>query len=235
MKNLILNIGFPQALVDYWLLLDSNAKDTALLQMAPFGSNVILAGCKQTVAGANLNIAEGVVFFNGQPMRVAAHTIADFAGSVLIAQQYETTLLTNPKAYGNGSTNEPMLTETKCRFVKKTSETLYVELSQFMPFGVLSIASEGAGYTLENGATFGSFTDEEKLTITLTFDRRLILNGGVAGINMTDVTISGVSNCIHFATLDVAYRPLQAIQFAAYAVGITNSPNISVFVLFPLV
>ena len=47
MKNLILNIGFPQALVDYWLLLDSNAKDTALLQMSPFGSNVILAGCKQ--------------------------------------------------------------------------------------------------------------------------------------------------------------------------------------------
>ncbi|MFA9215428.1 MAG: hypothetical protein ACEQSR_16580 [Candidatus Methylacidiphilales bacterium] len=243
MKNLVLNEGFPQALTDYWLLLDSNTKDAFTLAMKPYAESTILSGCELTVAGANLNIAAGVVYFDGQLMRVAAHSIADYEGAIIIAQRYDTTLLANPKVYGNGSIGEPMLTETKCRFIKKTTEVDYKELKDFLPFGIIAMAKDGAGYNLAAGILWqyedGSpIAEADRLVIKKTIDNKLVFEGFITPNTSNSTTVNGVANCSLLCTLDAAFRPNNSIFFTSYAGVVSGAYSLTpvleyAFVLFP--
>jgi hypothetical protein len=255
MKNLNLQAGYSQVLNDYWLTLQDNTKDALNLLLKQFGNSFILSGCALSDVAGTLHIAAGVVFFDGQIMRVEAHTIATFSGSTIIAESYTSTLTTNPKNYGNGDSDVPMITETYCRFKKRVAESSYVELGSFKPFGagigslltpnfIVAEATSVGGYALASGVNFGldggsTVSVGDRLKFRKTIDNRLLVSGGV-GYNSyaNSATVNGVAFCSLICTLDADFRPAKAVYFANYngIVGgaYANQPVLGEsFVLFP--
>jgi hypothetical protein len=255
MRNLNLVEGFPQILCDYWMILDDNTKDAFKLMMKPFGNALILSGCGLSDVSGTLNIAPGVVFFNDTIMRVEAHTIATYSGATIIAETYTSTLVTNPKSYASGAVDVPLKTETYCRFIKRTTESTYTELGSFKQYGagigalvgannIVKTADYLSGYTLASGVNFdldGGVTvaTGDRLKFKKTLDGRLLVSGGV-GYNTysNSATVNGVPFCSLICTVDVDFRPANAMYFVNYSGGVSgtyaNTPIMGeAFVLFP--
>jgi hypothetical protein len=253
MKKLSISEGFAQMLNDYPLIAQNAAVDGLKAVLHPFGNNIILEGCEVTISGTTHNVAAGVVYFDGEPMRVEAHSVGSMTtGSFLIAERYQITLTNNPKTYKDGNVY-PMIVETMVRFKKKTTESTYVSYADFVSYSrsiatllkpsfVELIANYTNGFTLASGLNWnyedGSpIATGDRLAFKKTIDGRLLLSGYITPNAPNSTTVNGVANCSLILTLDASFRPAKPVYFTTYSGGVSGTYSFNpvldyAFVLF---
>ncbi len=195
---------------------------TALNQLAKgFGSAYFLAGCALSNVGTTWSITAGWAYFNGELMRVPAHSWVDvvaFAGNSFA--YIEVVTVANPIAYANGN-NYDLTRENVLKFKAHTAEPDAVYWFNFKSFaGAIGQVLKGNFTELigipAHGITLSAWAFDDAgdhFTMQKTIDGKLILKGGLNISTGHSATIGGIDYCILLGTLDAAYRPNRTIHF----------------------
>ena len=249
MKKTFITTGGSPIISDYITILQDGTIEALAALVSSFGAYLILQGCVVTIVGTTHTITAGWVFFNGEIIRVPAHSweatsvgiLGGLPNSIAYTEIIETA---NPIPYADGS-NHAMAKETRLKFKEFAAETSPVYFLSFKNLGkaigdILQpvftesvVAVSGSGFAFASGV---SSSGGDALQVRKRIDKTLIISGFASGIDITAATISGVPNCKLILTLDAAYRPASKVFFTnveSLAGTYSNTPVIRQYVLFP--
>lgn len=249
MKKTYITTGGAPIINNYVTILQDGTIEVLAALVSSFGPYLILQGCVVSIVGTTHTITTGWVFFNGEIIKVPAHSweaanvgiLGGLPNSIAYTEIIETA---NPVPYANGST-QPMAKETRLKFKEFAAEVSPVYFFTFKNFGkaigdILQpvftesvVAVSGSGFAFASGV---SSSGGDALKVRKRIDKTLIITGFASVINITATTISSVPNCKLILTLDAAYRPASKVFFTnveSLAGTYSNTPVIRQYVLFP--
>jgi len=189
------------------------------------GENLIITGCAVSISGSTVSITAGWAYWNGEVLRVPAHSWTDVAGFATNSIAYivvETT--NNPINYANGNTYN-LTRENVLKFKAKTSETTFTYLLNFHTVGrslgdKVELEAWKTVGTSGNG-TFGSGWSENSLYN----NERVAFRKSISGkIELKGACTIGVYADGLVLTLPAGYRPAYKRGFAiTYTTGDSSS------------
>ena len=203
----------------------SEAQDgivTALNQLAKgFGPAYFLKGCAISNDGSTWSITAGWAFFNGELMRVPAHSWEDAASFAANSFAYvEVVAVENPVSFANGN-NYDLTRENVLKFKEHDAEPDPVYLLSFKSFGQ-AIGQALKGLFTEktaipdHGVELSAWAYDDAgdhFSAELTIDGRLILKGQINASTGHSATVNGIPYCVLLCTFDEDYRPSRNINF----------------------
>lgn len=226
MKRVFFESGRPEVLTDYFTTIEQNVAEGIGVLLQSLGDCIILTNNFLAIAGTTWTI-DGWCYYDGKIIRAPHQTISSVStGDVIIAYTEDIAIANNPEVYKDGNTHT-LVKEVVLKFKKKTSETFYKQLAwsggdfKMVVTSLINamdaitdegVAIDGVGLTLNTGvADAGS----PGFSIKKTIYKTLIINGYLAGLPATAVTVAGVPNCKYILQVDAKYRPATITYFTA--------------------
>jgi hypothetical protein len=257
MKKAFLTTGGAPILNDYINIAQDGLIEALSNVVSSFGANIFLHGADVSIAGTTHSITAGWGFWNGELLRIPAHsweaTVVGALGGLPNTIAYtEVIEVANPIPYADGLSH-PISKETVLKFKEITTETVFTHILDFKKLGnciaelvspnfIKSFASYAGGYTLAGGILWtyddgSAMAAGDRIKFSKLIDGRLIIDGLITS-NGSSSTINGVADCELLLTLDADFRPEKAMHIANYTGnvggGFHNIPSFgSAFVLFP--
>lgn len=241
MKKLNIGEGGTRVLNDYVMIVQDELIEALAAFVGSFGDNIFLQGALLTIDGTDFTMTGGWCYFNGEIIRIPAHS---WVGTNLVSAIAYTEIIEvpNPVPYYDGSM-QPLTKETVLKFKQVGVEVSPTHFSSFIRLGTgianilndvftQKIAVSGSGFAFASGVSSGSGT---AITIKKRIDKTLLINGYCNGIAADSSTINGITNCKLILTLDADFRPSTPIYFTAFdnLSGLLQRPSLRAYILFP--